>query len=197
MGELKKEGDYLFYYPGIEDEDSSPPGTLPRLTVEFDMMVNGPSVPEPQLRHETCDENILAVLLIEEVVFLNDNWWQKDWSDDAKKLFSINVNCNDVFAWGCADAESLTYGELANLWGFWKKDPSWGAAVWCMIKRNQMPQKPVEKRIREEGIWDLDALKLGVNTMAERREICSAAKSHIISISIYLGPRRWPKPYDM
>ena len=33
-----------------------------------------------------------------------------------------------------------------------------------MVKRNQMPQAPVEKAIRKAGIWDLDALRLGQNT---------------------------------
>ena len=45
----------------------------------------------------------------------------------------------------------------------WKKDPKWGAAVWCMIQRNKMPQKLVEDKIRKDGIWDLDSLNLQSN----------------------------------
>lgn len=107
----------------------------------------------------------LAHLLLNDVVFLNDHWWEKEWPEEACKRTSINVNCNDIFAWGCADAESMLHDDIENLYRMWSKDPAWGAAVWCMIRRNQMPQKPVEDRIRKAGIWDLDALKLGENTM--------------------------------
>lgn len=111
------------------------------------------------------DGKALAVLLMNEVIFLNSHWWEDEWPEKAKKLTSLNVNCNDVFAWGCADAEELPHDQIESLYHMWQKDPSWGPAVWCMIQRNQMPQKPVEKIIREMGIWDLDALKLGGNTM--------------------------------
>jgi hypothetical protein len=111
------------------------------------------------------DEAALAHLLVNQVVFLNSHWWEKEWPEDARKRTSINVNCNDVFAWGCADAESMLHDDIENLYRMWRKDPAWGAAVWCMIRRNQMPQKPVEKIIRAAGIWDLDALRLGDNTM--------------------------------
>jgi hypothetical protein len=39
-----------------------------------------------------------------------------------------------------------------------EKDPIHGAAVWCIKKRQCWPQAPVEKSIREAGIWDLDSL---------------------------------------
>jgi len=107
----------------------------------------------------------LAVLLAHEVVFLNDHWWENDWPDRAKEAASLNVACNDVFAWGCSDAERLPYSEIEALYGHWEKDREWGAAVWCMKRRNQMPQKPVEDRIRKAGIWDLDAMGLGPNTL--------------------------------
>lgn len=110
-------------------------------------------------------EKALAHMLMNEVVFLNSHWWEKEWPEQARKEASINVNCNDVFAWGCADAETMLFDDIENLYRMWRKDPSWGAAVWCMIRRNQMPQKPVEKRVRDAGIWDLDSFKLGANTM--------------------------------
>lgn len=121
------------------------------------------SKPDKEIKFE--DEDALAHMLINEVVFLNSHWWREEWPDEAKKMISVNVNCNDVFAWGCADAESLPHDEIENVYRMWRKDPSWGTAVWCMIKRNQMPQKPVEDRIRKAGIWDLDKLGLGKNTM--------------------------------
>lgn len=110
-------------------------------------------------------EPALALLLANDVVFLNSYWMEEEWPKAAKDAINIIVNCNDVFAWGCADGERLPYDELENLYKMWKKDPAWGAAIWCMIQRKQMPQKPVEERVRKAGIWDLDKLGLGPNTM--------------------------------
>jgi hypothetical protein len=111
------------------------------------------------------EERALAHLLLNDVIFLNDHWWENQWPEKAKKISSLNVNCNDVFAWGCSDAEEMPHAELQKLYDMWLKDPEWGAAVWCMVQRNQMPQKPVEDRIRKAGIWDLDALGIEPNTM--------------------------------
>jgi hypothetical protein len=109
---------------------------------------------------EFNEELAIAVLLIEEVLFCNDHWWMKDWPDEAKDRTSLNVNCNDVFAWGCSDAETLPHSQLENLWHMWRKDPEWGPAIWCMQQRRKMPQKPVEDRIKKAGIWDLKSMNL-------------------------------------
>jgi hypothetical protein len=126
----------------------------------------------------------LAHLLLNEVVYLNSHWWKHfklgdrkpdghgyqsvkrddaEWSEEDSKIISVNVGCNDVFAWACSDSEPLPYKQIETLYRMWIKDPSWGPAVWCMIQRNQMPQKPVEDIIRREGIWSFDELKLGPN----------------------------------
>lgn len=126
---------------------------------------NGHAEEKPDKEMIFEPEMALAHMLMNDVVFLNDHWWEKEWPEDARKRTSINVNCNDVFAWGCADAESMLHDDIEQLYRMWRKDPTWGAAVWCMIRRNQMPQKPVEERIRSAGVWDLDALRLGKNTM--------------------------------
>lgn len=125
----------------------------------------GKPLPAPTTKEVFESEGALALMLINDVVFCNEHWWDDEWPEDAKRAISINVNCNDVFAWGCADAEGLPYQEVENLYRMWRKDPAWGPAVWCMIKRNQMPQKPVEDRIRKAGIWNLAELRLGMNTM--------------------------------
>jgi hypothetical protein len=115
--------------------------------------------PDKEDTFEFEDEKALALLLLNDVVFLNNNWWRKDWPKDAKKMISINVNCNDVFAWGCADAEGINYSDLEDLWDHFEKDPISGPTIWCIKKRKEMPQRPVEKKIREAGIWDLDKIK--------------------------------------
>jgi len=100
----------------------------------------------------------LAALLAEEVVFLNSFWWEKTWPEEARKKTALCVVCNDVFAWGCADAEDLEYADIQNLWDHWKKDKTWGPAVWCMKKRGEMPQGPVLASLNPE-IWNLEELK--------------------------------------
>jgi len=106
----------------------------------------------------------LAVLLAHEVVFVNNNWWRKSWSEEDQKSIAVCVNCNDVFAWACSDAERLPYDEIESLYIHWELDPEWGPAIWCMKRRNQMPQKPVEDIIRKIGKWDFDFLQIGANT---------------------------------
>ncbi len=106
-------------------------------------------------------EGALAHLLLNDVIHLNSRHWMKDLPDDVRNATALFVGCNDVFAWACSDAEELPYHEIENLYAMWRKDPMWGPAVWCIIRRKQMPQKPVERDIRAAGIWDLDSLGLG------------------------------------
>lgn len=105
-------------------------------------------------------EEALAVLLIEGAVFVNSPWWEKKWPETARKGFCVLVNCNDVFAWGCADAEMCLFSEFEELFDYYVKDKKWGTAVWCIKKRGFLPQKPVFDRIVKEGIWDLSKMGL-------------------------------------
>lgn len=139
---------------------------------------NGNAADKPDKEMIFEEEAALAHLLLNEQVFVNSHWWKfskggsdeggkwkavpredATWTEEESKMISFNVICNDVFAWGCSDAETLPYDEIKSLYRMWRKDPAWGSAVWCMIQRKEMPQRPVEKRIREAGIWDLDLLK--------------------------------------
>ncbi len=131
--------------------------------------------PEGTSEEMIFDENeALAHLLASQQVFLNSHWWMKEkemdasekdkaWPEDACKTFSINANVNDVFCWGCADAEEVEYSELESLYEHFHKDPSWGTAIWGIKKRGIFPQKPVEDAIRKAGIWDLDSMGLEEN----------------------------------
>ncbi len=100
-------------------------------------------------------EEQIATLLTANVLFVNDGHWRKDWPKDH---ISMHVLCNDVFAWGCADAEDILYSEIEDLYFMHLKDPKGGADAWCIKKRKQMPQEPVAKQIRQAGIWNLDEL---------------------------------------
>ncbi len=120
-----------------------------------------PNQPEVEECFDT--KRALAILLAEDIIFLNNHWWEKTWPEECRDLTSLNVNTNDIFDWGCADAESIKYKEIETVYKYWKKDSYLGTAVWAIIKNRQMPQHPVEQIIREKGIWDLDALQKEYN----------------------------------
>ena len=155
-----------------------------------------PDKPEKELIFEP--EAALAILLMNEVISLNTHWWEDDWPEQARKATSLNVNCNDVFAWGCSDAEGISYHELEELYHLWLQFPVWGAELWCVMKRGQMPQKPVADRMRQVGI-DLDermAQRLlranhydGVSSVLARRKYAAYCEWE-------RGRGKEPRPYD-
>lgn len=115
---------------------------------------------EPERKPRPEPEKALAALLAAEQVFLNTNWNMKSWPEEARETLVVYANCNDVFMWGCADAEDVSYDQINEVFDHWVKDPAWGVAVWCIQRRGLMPQPPVERLIRCGGIWDLDAMGL-------------------------------------
>jgi len=121
-----------------------------------------PDKPPTELMFE--EGKALARLLAEEVLFLNSHWWEKDWPERAQKITSLNVNCNDIFAWACADAEEIEHSEIQGLYDLWRADRTWGAAKWCAIKRRQQPQPPVIAAMKNAGAWDACMEALVANT---------------------------------
>jgi hypothetical protein len=105
----------------------------------------------------------LARMLASETIFLNCFHWESEWPKEARDMTALCVNCNDVFAWGCADAETLRYEDIQDLYDHWIKDRHWGVAVWCCKKRGELPQAPVLKSINSKGIWDMGAMNLRPN----------------------------------
>lgn len=94
----------------------------------------------------------LAHLLIEGVIFCNNGWWlEKEGKTWPKDSVTLHVVCNDVFSWGCADAEDVTNNEIGELYEMWRRDPNWGAAAWCIKKRKMLPQKPVLDKLTKAG----------------------------------------------
>lgn len=92
------------------------------------------------------EENILALLLMNQVLFANER----------HGTINLYVVCNDIFGWASVDAEELPIDEIDNLYKMWRKDTIWGAAKWCILQRKLMPQEPVLKAMKESGSWDLD-----------------------------------------
>lgn len=105
-------------------------------------------------------EQALARLLAEEIVFLNDHRYKDDWPEAARKRPSLNVICNDIFAWACSDAETIDYDDIQGVYDAWLENHEFGPAKWCAIKRNIKPQAPVIEAMKKAGVWDerMDAL---------------------------------------
>lgn len=112
-----------------------------------------------------CDdiEYKLARLIMEGEIFCNNGWWYKEegkpWQEDA---ITLHAGCNDIFAWGCADAEDVKHSDITDIYNMWKHDPHWGTAAWCIMKRKCMPQAPVERDFRKSTKWNLDELVKGI-----------------------------------
>lgn len=114
---------------------------------------------------EYVDEELaLSILLKEGVLFSNCRYYSmtSNGMTDGRTVV-LFVLCNDIFAWGCADGENLPYEEISNLYKMWEKDKKWGAAKWCCIQRNEKPQNPVVKLMKENGSWDEQMEKLPDN----------------------------------
>jgi hypothetical protein len=105
---------------------------------------------------EYCDNELaLSVLLKKSVLFCNERYYSE--SKDCKSIgptIVIFVNCNDIFAWACADAECLPLDEIPVLYRMWERDKAWGPAKWCCIRRNEKPQEPVIDYMKSAGVWD-------------------------------------------
>ena len=114
-------------------------------------------------------EKAIAFLLLEDEVFLNtrkyvvNDWDPKDkWDISDKSTTVIFLNCNDLFAWGCADGEELLNddelnvekNELYRLTSYVLVNHKWGSTKWACWKRNMQPQKPVAESMKEDGAWD-------------------------------------------
>ena len=117
----------------------------------------------PHINYETSNGEIktdfddlaaLALLMAEGVVFINNHWWEKEFSENQKRLFSINVNINDCFGPG-SDAEEIMYDELEDFFNHWERDNINGVIIWVAKKRKMMPLPYICKWIKEKGIWDL------------------------------------------
>lgn len=94
------------------------------------------------------EDDYLKVLLTEEVVFINNGWWDKNWPKDR---ITFHVNCNDTFSLASADSEDLLYSEIKELYELYEKDKTWGAVVFCIKKRKTLPHPTVKKLLEKDG----------------------------------------------
>ena len=74
------------------------------------------------------------------------------------------VFCSDVFAWAVADAEEIKdEKEMEELYKWCVKYPNYGGVIWCCIKRNEKPQAPFAKLMKDDNQWDISLDKLPEN----------------------------------
>lgn len=122
---------------------------------------------------EDSDDNLaLARLLEDEIVYTIDRLYQTKvfkWQESKlETTMVIFVLCNDLFAWGAADAESLD--DIKGLYKMHMADQRWGYARWCCIHRNEQPQDPVKIDMIKDGTWDevMEALPENFHSKAIR-----------------------------
>lgn len=88
----------------------------------------------------------------------------------------VTVNCNDVFAWACADCEDIaSEEELQDLYDASAADRNWGMLKWVCKKRGEKPQRGWIVIMKHQRSWD--------ETMESLREnrydaICDAEKAN-------------------
>jgi hypothetical protein len=117
---------------------------------------------------ETEETEMLAELLGEYgLLFLSGAagpFFQAEAPDRAP--VSVWVNCNDIFALACADAEPLPIDEIPVVHRAWKASGREGVLLWSCQRRGMRPQAPIEKLMRERGEWTdaFEALPLNGGT---------------------------------
>ncbi len=110
-------------------------------------------------KDQCCHEYALSKLLEDDVLFANEFEFFYPDKKSGGTTTILFINCNDLFYWGCADAENLPYDEIPKLYKMHMANPN-GSLIWCCFKRNLQPQEPIVKRWKELGIWtpELEAL---------------------------------------
>lgn len=108
-------------------------------------------------------EIAIAQLIDRSVLFPNYRSYghnDENFTNDGRTIV-LYMNCSDVFAWGCADAEDVSSEEeLKQLYDLCVKYPRYGGSIWACLKRNEKPQSPIEKKMKDCNEWpkELDSL---------------------------------------
>lgn len=68
----------------------------------------------------------------------------------GKDTINFWINCNDLFAWACADGEDFELSDLEDFKKAFKDSPDNGDILWCCRKRKMRPQGPCYKYFSKE-----------------------------------------------
>jgi hypothetical protein len=61
-------------------------------------------------------------------------------SESENEKYELYINCNDLFFWGCGDAELITLEEISELLEYLKLSSKHGELLWVARKRKMRPQ---------------------------------------------------------
>lgn len=95
-------------------------------------------------------EQALALLILEDVVVAVNS---------GECGITVQVNCNDLFYWACADCEPLPligFGKEteAPFWELYDMYRTRGAAdEWVCLRRQMRPQYCIEQGMKRDGQW--------------------------------------------
>lgn len=70
---------------------------------------------------------------------------------EGKVLYELN--CNDMFAWGCADAEEIIREELEEAYTEYKANR---LDLWISKRRGMQPQRPIVDMLKKHGQWSAE-----------------------------------------
>jgi hypothetical protein len=109
---------------------------------------------------EDMDESKAAAILLDsgDIFMMTKEFI--GWNTSKYKAAVLFVNCNDVFAWACADCEEITENdgeepsEIIELYKCYKQSSKWGGTRWVCIKRKEKPQDPIVEAMKKDGQWD-------------------------------------------
>lgn len=82
-------------------------------------------------------EFVLGVLEVMSGDNTTDLWWR---TKDEYAPITFFVNCNDIFMWGCSDAETITPENLLVLKQSYADSEDHGAELFCARVRQMRPQ---------------------------------------------------------
>ena len=105
-------------------------------------------------KKEPDHEAMAAHLLEENILFVNSRKYVIEDAISKNETLILHLNCNDVFAWAYADGEDVSYNELPELFKMYEANRDCGPTQWVCIKRNQKPQAPIVKYMKENNGWN-------------------------------------------
>lgn len=81
------------------------------------------------------------------------------WFDSkTPEKVKLIVDCNDLFFWGCADAEEFSEQDIPDLLKALDESPKHGSVLWCCRKRKMRPQAAYYKLFSAEEALLFDAM---------------------------------------
>jgi len=111
------------------------------------------------------DDEIISELLTKKILFSKFlGYCYHGENDIAGQTICLFVNCNDLFSFGCADAQEVNSSDdLYELYESYQKDPEYGIDFWCCKKRDLQPQKIIKDIWKKNGAWNDELEKLRPN----------------------------------